>query len=96
MDTNIAPDRSFSVVIASTGRELPVPQGHTILDVLFDADIDIPTSCEEGVCGTCRTRVLEGIPDHRDVVLTSLEKSNGEFIMVCCSRSKSARLVLDL
>ncbi len=82
MDTNTAPDRSFSVVIASTGQVLPVSQGHNILDVLLDAGIDIPTFCEEGICGTCRTRVLEGIPDHRDVVLTSLEKSNGEFINV--------------
>jgi ferredoxin len=54
------------------------------------------SSCQEGVCGTCETRVLEGVPDHRDSLLSEEEREANEYMMVCVSRSKSERLVLDL
>jgi ferredoxin len=60
-----------------------------------DAGVDVPFSCTEGICGTCETGVLEGIPDHRDLVLTESEKAANDVIFVCCSGSKSPRLVLD-
>jgi len=53
-------------------------------------------SCEEGNCGTCETRILEGVPDHRDVYLDEASKAGGRVFMPCCSRARSARLVLDL
>jgi vanillate O-demethylase ferredoxin subunit len=84
------------VVLAASGRELAVPPGKTILEALFDAGIEPANSCREGVCGTCETRVLEGIPDHRDLVLTEAERSSNKTMMICCSGAKSGRLVLDL
>ena len=58
--------------------------------------LTVPASCEQGVCGTCETRVLEGVPDHRDLLLTPAEKAEGRTLMICCSGSLSERLVLDL
>lgn len=86
----------FTVVLAKSGRELPVPPGKTILDTLRDVGFDMRFSCTEGVCGTCETRVLEGIPDHRDRILTDAERNANKKMMICCSGSKSERLVLDL
>ena len=86
----------FTVVLARSGRELQVPEGRSILDVLLDADVDVLYSCTEGVCGACETRVLEGTPDHRDLVLSKDEQAAGRTMMICCSGSKSPRLVLDL
>jgi ferredoxin-NADP reductase len=91
-----AVEGGFRVVLAKSGRELMVPPGKTILDTLRDTGIDIPYSCTEGVCGTCETKVLEGIPDHRDLILTEEERASNKTMMVCCSGSKSAKLVLDL
>lgn len=86
----------FKVVLAKSGQELTVAPGKTILDTLIDAGLDIPYSCTEGVCGSCETRVLEGIPDHRDSILTERERAAGNTMMVCCSGSKTEKLVLDL
>lgn len=86
----------FKVVLARSGREFVVPPGKTILDTLLDAGLDIPYSCMEGVCGTCETKVLEGAPDHRDLILTEEEHVAGKVMMICCSGSKSETLVLDL
>ena len=86
----------FKVVLAKSGREFIVPPGKTILDTLLDAGLDIPYSCMEGVCGTCETRVVEGTPDHRDLILTEEEHATGKIMMICCSGSKSEKLVLDL
>ena len=86
----------FTVALAKSGKEVFVPEGKTILDALLDAGIDAPYSCTEGVCGTCEIRVLEGTPDHRDLVLTTAEREASKTMMICCSGSKSARLVLDL
>jgi tetrachlorobenzoquinone reductase len=86
----------FKVVLARSGREVDVPPGRTILDTLVDMGIDVPHSCTEGVCGTCETKVLEGIPDHRDLILTEGERAANKTMMICCSGSKSEKLVLDL
>lgn len=68
----------------------------SILDALAEAGVEVPSSCTEGVCATCETVVLEGEPDHRDDVLSEQERAQGEVMMVCVSRAKSGRLVLDL
>ena len=86
----------FKVVLAKSGTEFVVPPGKTILDTLLDAGLDIPYSCMEGVCGTCETKVVEGVPDHRDLILTEEEHATGKIMMICCSGSKSEKLVLDL
>ena len=90
------PPGGFQIVLARSQRTLDVPENKAILDVLLDHEIDIPFSCMEGVCGSCRVGVLEGVPDHRDVVLSREERAGNKSMMVCCSRSKSDRLVLDL
>ncbi|HKI63548.1 MAG TPA: PDR/VanB family oxidoreductase [Burkholderiales bacterium] len=91
-----AVEGGFKVVLAKSGRELLVPPGKTILETLRDIGLDVPHSCTEGVCGTCETRVLEGVPDHRDVTLTEAERASNKTIMICCSGAKSEKLVLDL
>ena len=91
-----AVEGGFTVVLAKSGLTLAVAPGKTILDTLRDHGFDTPFSCTEGVCGTCETRVLEGIPDHRDLILTEAERASNKTILICCSGSKSEKLVLDL
>lgn len=91
-----ARDGGFDLVLNRSGKTLHVEPGKTILDVLIANNVSVPFSCSEGVCGTCETRVIEGRPDHRDMILTDEERTKSETMMVCCSGSKSARLVLDL
>lgn len=86
----------YVVELRRSGREFPIPEGRTILQVLRDAGVDVPYSCEEGVCGACETQVISGEVDHRDNILTEKERLESKTIMVCCSGAKSARLVLDL
>jgi ferredoxin len=93
MSEVIAADE-FVVRLARSGRELGVPPDRSIVDVLRAAGIEVETSCEQGVCGTCRTRYLEGSPDHRDFVLTDGEQATD--VMICCARSFAPVLVLDL
>lgn len=87
---------AFDVKIASSGRVIAIPADRTITEVLAENGIDIPISCEQGVCGTCITRVLQGHPDHRDAYFTDEEKARNDQFTPCCSRSKSGMLVLDL
>ncbi len=89
-------DGAFEVRLASSGRIVLVPKDKTVVEALAAAGIEVQTSCEQGVCGTCLTRVLEGTPDHRDMYLTPEEQSSNDQFTACCSRSKSAMLVLDL
>lgn len=89
-------DQPFQVALARTGLTLTVHPGETILQVLLRNNVDVAYSCEEGTCGTCVTKVLNGIPDHRDVVLDAAERTSNRVITVCCSRSISSSLVLDL
>jgi vanillate O-demethylase ferredoxin subunit len=86
----------FEVVLARSGLTLQVAEGQTILDTLRLNGIDTPHSCLEGVCGTCETVVLEGIPDHRDSVLSDRERASSKTMMICCSGCLGGRLVLDL
>jgi ferredoxin-NADP reductase len=90
------PRVSFEVELAQTGLTLTVPPERSILDVVEEAGVPILSSCQEGTCGTCETAVLEGIPDHRDSVLTKAEQAANDTMMICVSRSCSSRLVLDL
>jgi vanillate monooxygenase ferredoxin subunit len=89
-------DRAFEVKIASTGQIVTVPRERSIVAALHEAGVEIPTSCEQGVCGSCLTGVLEGEVDHRDMFLSDAEKSSGDQFTPCVSRALSKRLVLDL
>ncbi|QCI13532.1 oxidoreductase [Pseudomonas putida] len=91
-----APGEAFEIEIASSGEVMRVEADQTIIDVLYDAGIDVPVSCEQGVCGTCITRVLDGIPEHRDSFLTDAQRALNDQFTPCCSRAKSPRLILDL
>lgn len=91
-----ATEGGYEVVLQRSGERLTIAPGKTILDTLLDHSIDVPYACTAGVCGTCRTRVLEGEPDHRDDFLTDEERRANDSIMVCCSGSLSRTLVLDL
>ncbi|MEZ5752595.1 MAG: cytochrome P450/oxidoreductase [Paracoccaceae bacterium] len=86
----------FTVVAARAGLTVEVAPGVTIAQALTEAGLSVPMSCQSGVCGTCITRVLEGTPDHRDLVLTDHEKAARDRIALCCSRSQTRTLVLDL
>lgn len=87
---------AFTLRIASSGLELQVPEDRSALEVLEDAGFDIPVSCGQGICGTCLTRVVDGQPEHRDLFLSDEEKAHNDQFTPCCSRSRSACLVLDL
>jgi vanillate O-demethylase ferredoxin subunit len=87
---------AFEVQIASTGQRITIPAGRPVTEVLAAQGIEIPISCEQGICGTCITRVLEGEPDHRDMYFTDAEKAKNDQFTPCCSRAKSALLVLDI
>jgi ferredoxin-NADP reductase len=89
-------DTEFEIELAQTGTVLTVAADKTILETVLEVVADHPYSCTEGVCGTCETTVLEGIPDHRDQVLNDFERSTNETMMICCGRSLTKRLVLDL
>ncbi len=91
-----ASEGGFAVVLQRSGRRIEVPPGQTILDALREAGLDMPYSCMEGVCGSCETRVLAGIPDHRDLILTKEERAANDRMMPCCSGSLSPTLTLDL
>ena len=89
-------DQPFDVRIASTGATFIIPPGASVATVLANAGVDLPVSCEQGVCGTCVTGVLEGVPDHRDSYLTDEERKEGKLFTPCCSRARSPLLLLDL
>jgi vanillate O-demethylase ferredoxin subunit len=86
----------FEVRLARSNRTIAIAAGKTILEALLDAGIAANHACSEGVCGTCETRVLEGIPDHRDQFLSKDEQASNKTMMICCSGAKSGALVLDL
>lgn len=86
----------FIVELARSGKEFVIPPGKGILEVLRNAGFDLPYSCEQGVCGTCETAVISGIPDHRDSILSNSERAANKTMMICCGGSMSERLVLDI
>lgn len=89
-------DASFEIKLASSGRIVTVPKDMTVIKALAEAGVEVMMSCEQGVCGTCLTRVLEGVPDHKDSYLTPEEQAANDQFLPCCSRSKTPLLVLDL
>ncbi|MBI5720350.1 MAG: oxidoreductase [Burkholderiales bacterium] len=91
-----AGDSAFEVQLAKSGRIVVVPAGQTAVRALEAAGVSVPTSCEQGVCGTCITRVLEGVPDHRDSYFTPEEQAANDQFTPCCSRARTPRLVIDL
>ena len=95
-DKVIDDSSSFEVELARSAMTLHIPSGKTILEVMREAGLTVPSSCEQGACGTCLCTVIEGEVDHQDVYLNDSEKAANTAMMTCVSRAKSARLVLDL
>ena len=91
-----AKNTEFEVILGRSGRTLTVPENKTLLEVINDAGTSVMSTCNKGLCGTCEVRVLEGVPEHRDAVLTPLERAEGSTMMACVSRCRGSRLVLDL
>ncbi len=89
-------DAPFELHLSVSGLTLQVPVDQTIVQVCAEAGVDVLVSCEQGVCGTCISSVIEGTPDHRDAYLTPQERADGKLILPCCSRSKTPKLVLEL
>lgn len=90
------PTDAFTVVAERSGVVCSVSADQSIVDALAGVGIIIPTSCREGLCGTCETKVLDGVPDHRDLLLGDAEREAGTSMLICVSRSNGPRLVLDL
>jgi ferredoxin-NADP reductase len=86
----------FWVELAKSGEEYYIPEGKKVLEVLYEAGVDVDYSCELGICGACETRVISGIPEHHDSVLSEEEQAANDKVMICCCGCKSERLVLDL
>lgn len=91
-----AGDASFEVVLKSTGESFQIPPDKSILDVLIEAGKDPMFDCKRGDCGICQVGVVEGVPDHRDYILSDGEKAEGKLMQICVSRAKTPRLVIDL
>ncbi|MCW1246014.1 PDR/VanB family oxidoreductase [Pseudomonas sp. SAICEU22] len=94
--TDTRADGCFSVKLARSGQVFEIPADRTVVQVLESHGVEIPISCEQGVCGTCLTRVLEGVPEHRDMFLTEAEQACNDQFTPCCSRSRTPLLVLDV
>jgi phthalate 4,5-dioxygenase reductase subunit len=92
-ETHKADDKSFKVKLARSGAVIEVPTDKTILEVLRERGLDVPSSCETGTCGTCRTKMLAGEADHRDLVLAEHERK--DTIMICVSRARTDEIAID-
>lgn len=90
------PEGAFEVVLKSSGKALLVPADKSLLDVLLEAGVDVLHDCKKGECGVCQVGVVEGVPDHKDVILSDSERAQNKIMQVCVSRAKSPKLVLDL
>ena len=86
----------YEAVLAKSGMTLQITPEKSLLDTLLDAGVNVDFSCMEGICGSCRVAVQEGLPDHRDNVLTEEERARNDTVLVCCCGSRTQRLVLDL
>ncbi|MHA4853961.1 PDR/VanB family oxidoreductase [Rhodococcus sp. MSC1_016] len=91
-----AVDGSFEVELRRAGSTITVDANESVLDAVLRSGVDAPFSCREGTCGTCETPVLEGVPEHRDSILTEDEQAENDCMMICVSRSCTAKLVLAL
>jgi ferredoxin-NADP reductase len=90
------PNTAFEIELARSGVVLTVPSDQSILQVLRDNGYDANSACEEGICGTCETAIVSGEPEHRDAVLSAEERAANNTMMICVSRAKGSRLVLNL
>ncbi|MEU8372901.1 PDR/VanB family oxidoreductase [Micromonospora sp. NPDC048894] len=90
------PETAIEVELALSGRTVRVPPGVPILRAVEEAGVPVLSSCREGTCGTCETPVLAGVPEHRDSLLTAQERAAGDTMMICVSRARTPRLVLEL
>jgi ferredoxin len=90
------PAGGFAVLLQRSGRRIAVKAGQTNLEALQELGIEAPCSCMEGICGSCETKVIAGVPDHREMILTERERQTKGTMMICCSGAKSETLVLDL
>jgi ferredoxin-NADP reductase len=95
-DASAGVSTTVEVVLARSRQTLTVPAGKSILRAVEEAGVPVLSSCREGTCGTCETPVLDGVPDHRDSLLSEDERTAGDTMMICVSRARSRRLVLDL
>jgi ferredoxin-NADP reductase len=95
-DVAAADEGGYSLALARSKKIVPVAAGETMLDALLNAGVDVPFACSEGICGTCRVNVVDGVPDHRDQFLSAEEKAGNRCVMVCCSGSQTSTLTLDL
>jgi vanillate O-demethylase ferredoxin subunit len=92
----MAEDTAIEVVLARSGLTFIVPPDKSILQVLIEEAIDPIYDCQRGECGICQVTVLEGVPDHRDHILSETERADNKVMQICVSRAKTPRLVLDL
>ena len=92
----MAEDSAIEVVLKRSGLTFLVPPDKSILQVLIEEAIDPMYDCQRGECGICQVGVLEGIPDHRDHILSESERAENKVMQICVSRAKTPRLVLDL
>ncbi|ACD18622.1 PDR/VanB family oxidoreductase [Paraburkholderia phytofirmans] len=95
-DTLGEAEGAFTVTLSRQGKTLVVPPNRSILEVLRENGVPMLSSCRQGICGTCETRVVEGVPDHRDHVLTPAERASNQTMMICVSRCKGEALTLDI
>jgi vanillate O-demethylase ferredoxin subunit len=87
---------SYTIELARNGQTFFVPAGKSVLDILIAAGLEVAYGCKQGICGACQTNVLDGIPQHNDMVLSDEERASNKIVMICCSGAVSERLVLDL
>ncbi|MFI5606894.1 PDR/VanB family oxidoreductase [Amycolatopsis sp. NPDC051903] len=95
-EEEFGPAGAFEVFASLSGQTVEVAATESVLDALDLAGVGVPSSCREGTCGTCETTVLDGEVEHRDSVLSEEERTSGKTMMICVSRARSARLVLDV
>ncbi len=86
----------FEIAIADSERVIPVGADQTVIEALSAAGIEIPVSCEQGICGTCVTKIVDGLPDHRDMFLSDAEKAANDCFTPCCSRALTPRLTIRI
>ncbi|MBU9763829.1 oxidoreductase [Mycobacterium sp. TNTM28] len=91
-----AEDKPVEVVCAASGKTVNVEVGQSILTAIEGAGINVPSSCRSGICGACETAVIEGVPDHRDDILSGSERTANDRMFICVSRAQTPRLVLDV
>jgi ferredoxin len=96
LNEELNPPKSFIVRVSSSGEEVLVAENQSILEALERAKIYPENSCRDGICGTCETRVVSGIPDHRDDLLSDAEQAEGKTMLICISRSLTPNLELDI